>query len=212
MIKSFIDILNYLKISSCVFPTLGVQNLFSQDRAIIDQHGRLYIAVMILHLSIVAKKTQTNKQTKRFIAYGILYELIDLWVLDSNRRMGVWLLCMTLAHPLHPINSRSRIKRRNLWVGRCVSSWWPLFPSRNCVLIYIYLYVCILYTSSGYRTYIHIHRECRSVLVKMHPITVYRNGFGECAVPVLNVTCCFLYVGPLSGNRLLNNSWAVSLT
>ena len=29
-----------------------------------------------------------------------------------------------------------------------VSSWLPLFPSRDSVLIYIYLYVCILYTSS----------------------------------------------------------------
>ena len=27
-----------------------------------------------------------------------------------------------LARPLHPINSKSRNKRRNLWVGRCVSS------------------------------------------------------------------------------------------
>ena len=52
---------------------------------------------------------------------------------------------------LHPINNKLRNKRRNLLVGRCVSSWWPLFPSRNSVLIYIY--VCILYTSSGYRTY-----------------------------------------------------------
>ena len=32
---------------------------------------------------------------------------------------------MALAHPLHPIRSRSRNKRRNLWVGWCVSSWRP---------------------------------------------------------------------------------------
>ena len=49
------------------------------------------------------------------------------------------------------------------WIGRCVSSWWPLFPSRNSVLIYHYLYICILYTNSGYRTYIYIHREGRVV-------------------------------------------------
>ena len=61
---------------------------------------------------------------------------------------------MALAHPLHPIDNRSRNKRRNLWVGRCVSSWWPWFPSRSSVLIYmymyIYIYMCvyILYTSS----------------------------------------------------------------
>ena len=29
-----------------------------------------------------------------------------------------------------------------------------------------------------YRTYIYIHKECRSVLVKLHPITVYRTVFG----------------------------------
>ena len=32
---------------------------------------------------------------------------------------------MVLAHPLHPIDNRSRNKRRNLWDGWCVSSWWP---------------------------------------------------------------------------------------
>ena len=64
---------------------------------------------------------------------------------------------MALAHPLHPSNTRSRNKRRNLWVGRCVPSWRPLLPSRNSVSIYIYLYVCILYTSSGYRTYIYTY-------------------------------------------------------
>ena len=44
---------------------------------------------------------------------------------------------MALARPLHPINSRSRNKRRDRWVGRCVSTWWPLFPCRNSELIYI---------------------------------------------------------------------------
>ena len=32
-------------------------------------------------------------------------------------------------------------------VGWCVSSWWPLFPSRSCVIVYIYIYICILYMS-----------------------------------------------------------------
>ena len=59
--------------------------------------------------------------------------------------------------------------------------------------LYIYLYVCILYTGSGYRMYIYIHRECHSVLVELHPITVYMAGFWERAVPLLNATCCFLW-------------------
>ena len=41
--------------------------------------------------------------------------------------MGVLITPMALAHPLHPIKSRSRNKRRNMWVGWCVSSWRPWF-------------------------------------------------------------------------------------
>ena len=41
--------------------------------------------------------------------------------------MGVLITPMALAYPLHPIKNRSMNKRRNLWVGWCVSSWrpWP---------------------------------------------------------------------------------------
>ena len=63
---------------------------------------RLYISVIMLHLSIVSKTfyCPDNKITEfKMIyskhssnAYVILYELIDLWVLDSNRRVRVWLL------------------------------------------------------------------------------------------------------------------------
>ena len=63
---------------------------------------------------------------------------------------------MALAHPLHPIHNRSRNKRWNLWVGWCVSSWWPRFPSRSsCVLL----------------------QECHSVLAKLQFITFYRIVF-----------------------------------
>ena len=41
--------------------------------------------------------------------------------------MGVLITPMALAHPLHPIKSRLKNKRRNLWVGWCVSSWRPWF-------------------------------------------------------------------------------------
>ena len=80
-------------------------------------------------------------------AYVMLYELIDTWFLDSNRRLeqegGSLIAPMTLAHPLHPIDNRSRNRRRNLWVGWCVSSWWPLFPSGSSVLIYMYIYALL---------------------------------------------------------------------
>ena len=61
---------------------------------------RLYIPVIILHLSIVAKTIYCNDHTitefgiidskNSSTAYVTLYELIDTWFLDSNRRVGVW--------------------------------------------------------------------------------------------------------------------------
>ena len=82
-----------------------------------------------------------------------------------------------------------------------------------CADIYIHIYIYIrmhLYTISGYRTYIYIHRGCRSVLVKLHPITVYRTGFGECAVPVwmplvafFGFTNCVLLYNNKTNTRML---------
>ena len=66
-----------------------------------------------------------------------------------EREGGSLIAPMALAHPFHPIDNRSRNKRRNLGVGR-----WPWFPSRSSVFIYIYyiytlyIYICIPYTSS----------------------------------------------------------------
>ena len=105
---------------------------------------------------------------------------------------------MALAHPLHPIDNRSRNKRRNLWVGRCVSSWWPWFPPRSSVLIYMYIYIYIyMYVHSlyefCYRSY--IQRECHSVLAKLHPITFYRGvrgSWAECHFCFLWFTNCVL--------------------
>ena len=118
--------------------------------------------------------TDKNSST----AYIVLYKWIDTWFLDSEQEGGSLITPMALAHPLHPIDNRSRNKRRNLWVGRCVSSWWPWFPSRNSVLIYMYIYMCVhsLYEFC-YRSY--IQRECHSVLAKLHPITFYRGMRGS---------------------------------
>ena len=76
-------------------------------------------------------------------AYVILYELIDTWFLDSNRRVGVWSLPWRWHILFIPLMSRNR--RRNLWVGWCVSSRWPLFPPRSSVLIYIYIYAISIF-------------------------------------------------------------------
>ena len=47
--------------------------------------------------------------------------------------MGVLISPLALAHPLHPIKSRSRNKRWNLWVGWCVSSWRHWFWPVHCI-------------------------------------------------------------------------------
>ena len=86
---------------------------------------------------------------------------------------------MALAHPLHPIDNRSRNKRRNLWVGRCVSSWWPWFPSRSSVLIYMYIYICMYFPYTS------------SVIGRIY--CTPSRSIGECAVPGLNATFCFLW-------------------
>ena len=102
---------------------------------------------------------------------------------------------MALAHPLHPIDNRSRNTRRNLWVGWCVSSWWPWFPSRSSVLIYIYIYIYIwipymssvigrIYTYNG--SVIQYWRSC----TPSRSIGLYFWGArGSWAV----ATCCFLW-------------------
>ena len=92
-----------------------------------------------------------------------------------------------MAHPLHPIDNRSRNKRRNLWVGRCVSSWWPWFPSRNYVLIYMYIYVYIPYTSSV------IGRIYNGSVIQYWRSCTPSRSIGECAVPDLNAILCFLW-------------------
>ena len=59
--------------------------------------------------------------------------------------MEVLITHMPLEHPLHPIKSRSRNKRRNLWVGWCVSSWRPWFwPVRSIYYIHTTHYSRIL--------------------------------------------------------------------
>ena len=82
------------------------------------------------------------------LLYCICYTIWIDWhmIFGLEQEGGSMIAPMALAHPLHPIDNRSRNRRRNLWVGWCVSSWWPLFPSRSSVLIYALLYeFCILW-------------------------------------------------------------------
>ena len=94
---------------------------------------------------------------------------------------------MALAHPFHPIDNRSRNRRRNLWVGCCVSSWWPLFPSRSSVLIYI----CIFYMSSVTG---RIYKYNRSVIQYWWSCTPSHSiGLYFCVVSGSWVECHFFF-------------------
>ena len=112
-------------------------------------------------------------------------------IVGLEQEGGSLITPMALAHPLHPIDNRSRNKRRNLWVGRCVSSWWPWFPSRSSVLIYmyIYIYICmyIPYTSSV------IGRMYNGSVIQYWRSCTPSRSIGECAVPGLNATFSFLW-------------------
>ena len=108
-------------------------------------------------------------QVYTFRSLYCIYQLLQKNILQRSHNYGVWnywqqklyCICNTiwidwhdfwtrtgrwefeLVHPLHPIDNRSRNRRRNLYVGWCVSPGWPLFPSRSSMLIYIYIYIYI---------------------------------------------------------------------
>ena len=127
---------------------------------------RICIPVIILHLSIAEKKNHSIATTtklrnlKLLIAKTHLMHLFYFmnWLTYKFwTRTGGWEFDYSNGAGTSSPSSRSRNKRRNLWVGRLVSSWWHLFPSRNSVLIYIYIYVCILYTYICIYIYIYIY-------------------------------------------------------
>ena len=116
-----------------------------------------------------------------------------LCVLRTIGHTTMCLLLMTLV-PVRKLCVNiyvSRNKRRNLWVGRCVSSWWPWFPSGNSVLIYmyIYIYICVYipYTSSV------IGRIYNGSVIQCWRGCTPSRSIGECAVPDLNAILCFLW-------------------
>ena len=82
------------------------------------------------------------------LLYCICYTIWIDWHITFalEQQCGSLIVPMALAHPLHPIDNRSRNKRRNLLVGWCISTWWPLFPSRSSVLINTYVYM-LFFTS-----------------------------------------------------------------
>ena len=152
-------------------------------QATIDHHGP---SIDSGHYTASINCWKKNILLQRSQNYGVW----NYWhmIFGLEQEGGILIAPMALAHPLHLIDNRSRNKRRNLWVGWCVSSWWPWFPSRSSVLIYMYIYIYV-YVHSLYEFcyWSYIQWECHSVLAKLHPITFYRGVRGSWA------ECHFLF-------------------
>ena len=117
--------------------------------------NRLYIPVIIPHLSIVAKTSYYNDNT--------ITEFRG-WEFDRSRGVGT-------SSPPHWQHVEEQVPKPVGWM-MCflLMTFDPV--QKHCVNMYIHsLYeLC-------YRTYIYIPQECHSVLVKLHPIPLYRTVF-----------------------------------
>ena len=111
-----------------------------------DQHKSV-LNPNLIRLQIKLERNETPNCRSEIVdfpfklLYCICYIICIDWhmIFGLEQEGGSLIALMALAQPLHPILNRSRNKRRNLWVRRCVSSWWHWFPSRSSVLIYIYI-------------------------------------------------------------------------
>ena len=120
--------------------------------ATIDHHGpSIHSGHKTASINYCKKKTHsiatiTQIRSLELLTAKLLHcKCYTIWIdwhviFGLEQEGGTLIAPMALAHPLHPIDNRSRNRRRNLWVVWCVSSWWPLFPSRSSVFIYIYIY------------------------------------------------------------------------
>ena len=108
-------------------------------RATIDHHGPS------IHPGHYTASINCCNYWQQKLIYCICYTIWIDWhmIFGLEQEGGSLITPIALAHPLQPIDNRPRNRRRYLWVGWCVSSWWHLFPSRSSVLIHIYIYINI---------------------------------------------------------------------
>ena len=134
--------------ASC--PTLPYSMLVIMDR--------LYIPVIILHLSIDSKNSST--------AYVILYELIGIWVFGPEQEGG----SLGRSHGAgtsSPSHWQQVEEQAPKLVGWMMCFLLITFVPVHKLCVNIYIYVHSLYEFC-YRTYMYIQHECHSVLVKLH--------------------------------------------
>ena len=144
---------------------------------------------------------------KSSTAYIVLYNWIDTWFLDSNRRVGVWTLSW-----------RWQILSIPLTTGRGTSAETcgldDVFPPDDLgsrpetlckyICTYIYMYVHSLHEFC-YRSY--IQRECHSVLAMLHPNTFYRRVRGSWAECHFLFSLVYQLCFPLWKNLILGCLW-----
>ena len=96
-------------------------NVLHSDDERIKQH---YTASIKCCKNILLQRQKLRSLTLLMakLLYFICYTLWIDWFMSFGLEQegGSLITPMALAPPLHPINSRSMNKRRNLWVGRCV--------------------------------------------------------------------------------------------
>ena len=143
---SYLSIARYKCIFSYIFSHMSILYLCSSVLVEIKTYIYIYIYISLVQV-LACCVIGDMPSTETILAYRE-YDHNDhtIWIdwhmIFGLEQEGVSLIApMALVHPLHPIGNRSRNRRRNLWVGWCVSSWWPLFPSRSSVLIYIYAFL-----------------------------------------------------------------------
>ena len=169
--------------------------------ASIDHHGpsihsgHYTASINCCKKNILLQRSHNNRvwnYWQQKLLYCICYTIwIDWHVIFGLEQEGGGLIApMALPHPLHPIDNRSRNRRRNLWVGWCVSSWWPLFPSGSSVLIYIYMHFYMSYVIG--RIYIYTYNRSGIQYwwscTRSHSIGLY-----FCGVRSSLVECHFLF-------------------
>ena len=152
---------------------------------------RLYIPVIILHLSIVAKTFYCNDHTitefgitdnkNSSTACVISYELIDIWFLDLNRRVAVWSLPWRWHILSIPLTTGRGTSAETCGLDDVLPPD-DLGSRPEALCWYIFIYICIPYMSSVIGRiyiyiYIYIQRKCHSVLTKLHPVTFSRIVF-----------------------------------
>ena len=148
----------------------------------------LWIPVITLHLSTVAKKHSIATITKLrslelLIKNPLLHILncINALAHDFWTRTGGWEFDRShgagTSSPSHWQQAEEQAPKPVGWT-MCFLLMTMVPVQKLCVNVYVYIY---MYVHSLYEFYYrsYIQRECHSVLAKLHPITFYRGVRGS---------------------------------